>query len=87
MGRSLISIGYNDKNDYLMAEFNQLPFCQHIESLDLDRLQEQFEWLLQNYGSIKSEIEAANVNFCIRSNEQNQILLEKVVFLHSAKSV
>ncbi len=49
MGKPLISIGYNDKNDYLMAEFNQIPFCQRIETLDLDRLQGQFERLLQNY--------------------------------------
>ncbi|NKW81984.1 hypothetical protein HGG72_19325 [Ochrobactrum pecoris] len=78
MGKPLISIGYNDKNDFLMAEFSQIPFCQRIESLDLDRLQEQFDRLLQNYDSIKSDIKAANVNFSVRSNEQNCILLEKI---------
>lgn len=78
MGKPLISIGYNDKNDYLMAEFNQIPFCQRIETLDLDRLQGQFERLLQNYFLIKSEIKAANVGISIRSNEQNHILLEKI---------
>jgi len=86
MGRPLISIGYNAKNDYLMAEFNQLPFCQHIESLDLDQLQGQFESLVQKYDSIKSAIKAANVNFCIRSNEQNHILLEKINALTPASS-
>ncbi|QPA25584.1 polysaccharide pyruvyl transferase family protein [Brucella anthropi] len=78
MGKPLISIGYNDKNDHLMAGFNQLPFCQRIETLDLERLQEQFERVRQHHDAIKSEIKAANVNFSIRSNEQNHIFLEKI---------
>lgn len=78
MEKPLISIGYNDKNDCLMAEFNQQSFCQRIETLDIELLWEQFERVQRNYDTIKSEIKTAHVNFGVRSNEQNRILLEKI---------
>jgi polysaccharide pyruvyl transferase WcaK-like protein len=45
MRRPIVSIGYARKNDVLMADMGLEPFCQHIETLDVDLLKRQFEQL------------------------------------------
>jgi polysaccharide pyruvyl transferase WcaK-like protein len=42
LGRPVISIGYAQKNDDLMADAGLGGFCQGIEALDLDGLIRQF---------------------------------------------
>lgn len=41
LGLPAISIGYADKNDALLADVGLGEFCQHIETFDIDRLQQQ----------------------------------------------
>jgi polysaccharide pyruvyl transferase WcaK-like protein len=43
MGKPVISIGYAEKNDVLMADLGLAAYCQRIETLDLDDLKAQFE--------------------------------------------
>lgn len=47
LGRPVLSIGYASKNDELLAEMGLADFCQHIETLDVDRLIDQFSALRQ----------------------------------------
>jgi polysaccharide pyruvyl transferase WcaK-like protein len=42
LGRPVISAGYAKKNDVLLADMGLGDFCQHAETLDVERLQEQF---------------------------------------------
>ncbi len=42
LGKPVISIGYAQKNDMLLAQMGLSEFCQHIERLNPDLLQEQF---------------------------------------------
>ena len=43
MGKPVVSIGYADKNDVLMADMGLGAYCQRIETLDIGRLIAQFE--------------------------------------------
>ena len=59
MDRPTISIGYQAKNDALMASMGLGQFCQNIEDLSVDRLINQFLDLIRNgmnfIGYIKSK--------------------------------
>jgi len=46
LGRPTISVGYAGKNDVLLTEMGLGAFCQHIETLDVDGLIEQFGTLV-----------------------------------------
>ena len=48
MATPVISLSYAKKNDVLLSEMGLGEFCQHIESLDLDRLKAQFERLMRD---------------------------------------
>ncbi len=48
IGKPTISISYATKNDALMTAMGQGKFCQHIDSLDINILVEQFERLVQH---------------------------------------
>lgn len=45
LGRPVLSIGYASKNDALLEEMGLAAFCQHIDTLDVDRLIAQFALL------------------------------------------
>jgi polysaccharide pyruvyl transferase WcaK-like protein len=45
LGKPVISIGYAQKNDMLLAEMGLSAFCQHIETLDFGQLVQQFDKL------------------------------------------
>lgn len=47
-GRPTISLGYAKKNDVLLAEMGLARFCQHVEDLDVEQLNAQFEELIEN---------------------------------------
>jgi polysaccharide pyruvyl transferase WcaK-like protein len=47
-GKPTISIGYAEKNDELMASVGLGEFCQHVEHLDMQRLQMQILDLMEN---------------------------------------
>jgi polysaccharide pyruvyl transferase WcaK-like protein len=45
MGRPVVSIGYHEKNDDLMAEMGLQDYCQHIEHFTPESLIQQFQSL------------------------------------------
>ena len=55
-GKPALSIGYSVKNDFLMADFGLAAFTQKIDTLDLDRLFEQFNTLLSQRSELSVKI-------------------------------
>jgi polysaccharide pyruvyl transferase WcaK-like protein len=56
LGRPVISVGYAKKNDVLLADMGLGAFCQHIETLDVERLQAQFSELAAGAGPAAEQI-------------------------------
>lgn len=62
-GRPTISIGYQAKNDALMAEFGLTRFCQHIERFDAEVLVQQVADQLKNLAAYEDMIGCKLANF------------------------
>jgi len=58
LDKPTISIGYSEKNATLMTDAGLGEYCQSVNSLDLERLIEQFIELEQRSERLKAEIEA-----------------------------
>jgi len=56
LGRPVLSIGYSAKFEALMQEMNLERYCQSIESLDVERLQEQVRHLAQHHATAAARI-------------------------------
>jgi polysaccharide pyruvyl transferase WcaK-like protein len=56
LGRPVLSIGYARKNDVLLADMGLGPFCQHVETFDVGRLQAQFTALAAIAGPAAEQI-------------------------------
>lgn len=56
LGRPVISIGYAKKNDVLLADMGLGAFCQHVEALDVERLQTQFNQLAAAAGPAAEQV-------------------------------
>lgn len=55
--RPVLSIGYNVKNDALMAEMGLAAYCQHIEHFSVDQLTQQFCALRADYNGAVQRIQ------------------------------
>ena len=75
MGKPTISIGYQDKNDALLAEMGLADYCQHIERLDLDRLKQQTERLIADRSALEQTIGAVYARFDAQLAGQENIML------------
>jgi polysaccharide pyruvyl transferase WcaK-like protein len=53
LGRPVISLGYHEKNEALLAQMGLQSYCQHIEHFSVDLLIQQFQ-------SLASELEQAS---------------------------
>jgi polysaccharide pyruvyl transferase WcaK-like protein len=56
LGRPVISSGYAKKNDVLLADMGLDVYCQHVETLDVERLQAQFTELAAFAGPAAEQI-------------------------------
>lgn len=74
MGKPTISIGYQDKNDVLLAEMGLADFCQHIERLDLGRLQEQTIALIGRRADYERRIREVRSGFMQELGAQEEVL-------------
>lgn len=74
-GRPVLSIGYHEKNDALMAEFGLEEYCQPIEALDVDRFVGQFQSLIKNAAGISARIQGKVDEYRGRLDEQYQNIL------------
>jgi polysaccharide pyruvyl transferase WcaK-like protein len=70
LGKPVISIGYAKKNDVLLGAMGLGDFCQHIETLDLDLLEEQFAKLVagrEHYSRlVRAQIEQLHAGLAIQ---------------------
>jgi polysaccharide pyruvyl transferase WcaK-like protein len=74
MGKPTISIGYQDKNDVLLAEMGLAAFCQHIERLDLGRLKEQTARLIAGRQGYENRIREVRARFMRELSDQEAAL-------------
>jgi polysaccharide pyruvyl transferase WcaK-like protein len=70
LGKPTISIGYGQKHDPLMAEVGLARFCQQIETLDLDRLIEQFAQLTAERRRYAELLREVNIVYGQRLKQQ-----------------
>ncbi len=70
-----ISIGYAKKNDVLMEERGLGDYCQHIETLDVALLDEQFHRLVAERDEIRERLEQANDEMARRIATQDRVLV------------
>jgi polysaccharide pyruvyl transferase WcaK-like protein len=77
MGRPCISLGYAKKNDVLMADMGLGDFCQHVESLDLNVLTEQFTRVVAGRSVYEQAIREKGAQYTRRLAEQERVLLER----------
>jgi polysaccharide pyruvyl transferase WcaK-like protein len=78
LNRPTISLSYNMKNDYLLAQFGQ-HYCQHIETFDLETLKQQTIELFDNIDAIRTKL--AGTNHLIHQGlaQQERLLLEHMI--------
>ncbi|MBP2300849.1 polysaccharide pyruvyl transferase family protein [Azospirillum picis] len=78
LGRPVLSIGYASKNDDLLAAMGLADFCQHIETLDVDRLIRQFTALRQGRAAHGRRIRARVAVYRRRLDEQDALLAARL---------
>ncbi|NTS30906.1 polysaccharide pyruvyl transferase family protein [Phyllobacterium sp. BT25] len=78
-GRPTISLSYNLKNDYLLSQFRQAHYCQHIETFDVEKLKQQTNQVLGNMDAVKQEIAGVNRSLQEKLAEQEAVLLHRVI--------
>ena len=54
LGRPVVSMSYNEKNDALMREMGLAAYCQTLDELDPARLRVQFKSLEREAASSKA---------------------------------
>lgn len=78
LGRPVLSIGYASKNDELLAEMGLADFCQHIETLDVDRLIDQFSALRQARAEHSRRICERVAVYRLRLDDQDALLAARL---------
>jgi polysaccharide pyruvyl transferase WcaK-like protein len=79
LARPTVSIGYEAKNDAVMADVGLGDFCQFIQDLDLERLETQFTELLKNKEHYQELIRRNLEAIQIRVSQHEQALLFKIL--------
>jgi polysaccharide pyruvyl transferase WcaK-like protein len=74
LGRPVISIGYAEKNDALMAGVGLDRFCQAIETLDVDRLIRQFTELTADADILRRWLRTVQPTYLVRLRDQENVL-------------
>jgi polysaccharide pyruvyl transferase WcaK-like protein len=79
LGRPTISIGYAAKNTALMTDMGLPEYCQHVNSLDVSKLIEQFGRLQRDPAGLRRKLLARNaVNEQLAQDQFDE--LEAVLF-------
>lgn len=79
LGRPTISLSYNQKNDYLLAQFEQEHYCQHIETFDVETLKHQTSEILDRIDVVRMQIAKSNSLFQEKLSQQEEVLLDHVI--------
>jgi polysaccharide pyruvyl transferase WcaK-like protein len=70
LGRPVVSAGYSKKNDVLLADMGLGAYCQHVESLDVARLQDQFTALTADAAAAGDRVRRTVVKYQSQLAEQ-----------------
>jgi len=74
--RPVISLGYHEKNDNLMAEMGLESYCQHIEHFTVEKLVEQLDCYVSDMDQAVRQIHDRNAQYRQLLDEQySQVLL------------
>ncbi|MEZ2130643.1 MULTISPECIES: polysaccharide pyruvyl transferase family protein [unclassified Sinorhizobium] len=79
LGRPTISLSYNKKNDYLLAQFGQQHYCQNIETFDVEELKRQTQSVMENIDAVRLQIDNCNRALQEKLSEQEALLLDRVI--------
>jgi polysaccharide pyruvyl transferase WcaK-like protein len=79
LGRPIISLSYNQKNDYLLAQFEQAHYCQHIETFNVETLKDQTRQILGDIDAVRLQIAKSNRSVQEKLSEQEDVLLNRVI--------
>ncbi|MGX1261302.1 polysaccharide pyruvyl transferase family protein [Sinorhizobium fredii] len=79
MEKPVISLGYSEKNDVLLAEMGLGEFCQRVEAFDVDVLIAHFERAVARRRELEDAIRARNLEFRKRLDLQDGRLLSEVL--------
>jgi polysaccharide pyruvyl transferase WcaK-like protein len=74
LARPTISVGYQAKNDALMAQFGLEGFCHHIEHFDGDQLMQQVEDQIARLSLYEDMINRKLLEFQTRITQQEKVL-------------
>jgi polysaccharide pyruvyl transferase WcaK-like protein len=86
VGRPTVSLGYSKKNDALLAEMGLQPFCQHVETFDLDLLIRQVNELLAERNRYVDLIRQGNLSLRERLRRQDKILETRFIAASAPRS-
>lgn len=75
LGRPVMSVGFHEKNDALMADMGLADYCQHIERIDVDRLIRQFDALRAQLGPVARRIVQKTADYRAALEEQYRCVL------------
>lgn len=76
LGRPVVSISYEAKNDALMAMMGMARYCQNIDTCDFAKLKEQFRELEANAAGLRPDIEKSARRFRQQLDDQYEQLLK-----------
>jgi polysaccharide pyruvyl transferase WcaK-like protein len=75
LGKPTLAVSYHEKVDALMAEAGQAAFCQDIESIDVERMAQQFTMLEEQSENIRRRLQHNADEFRAALDEQYSNLL------------
>lgn len=75
-GRPVMSIGFHEKNDALMAALGLGEFCQHLEAIDVERLTTQFEALVAQRLVVADRVRRRAAEYRAQLDEQYRRVLQ-----------
>ncbi len=73
--RPVISLGYHEKNDNLMAEMGLATYCQHIENFTVEKLVEQLDCYMSDMDQAVQQIQDRNEQYRQLLDEQYRKVL------------
>jgi polysaccharide pyruvyl transferase WcaK-like protein len=78
LNKPVLSLGYAQKNDVLMAEMGLDHYCQQIEEFSVERLIVQFTELATNAGRIGTHIACKNSEYRTALDQQYKLIVQGV---------
>ena len=76
LGRPVLSVSYEAKNDAAMAALGLARYCQALDSCDVAKLRQQFSDLKANAQTLRPSIESSAQQFRKQLDEQYELLLD-----------